>query len=177
MTVRLRRVVWPAVFVAAFVVFIVVAVFPTGSLRWDDLGGLMGGDGAPAVLPASALGATPGDDERGVDPTSLFGTWRDLVGVGSCRLVQGASMMPTWVPVVARLAGADPVHLRLDSSDALGGRGRDVLWPWFVTEVELGEGVDASAVAARWPRLAALALEARTERDADPAPAEEEVAR
>ena len=29
MSVRLRRVVWPAVFLAAFVVFIVVAVFPT----------------------------------------------------------------------------------------------------------------------------------------------------
>ena len=157
----------------------VVAVFPTGSLRWDDLGGLMGGDGAVGVVPAPVAGAVEGDaverDVRGVDPSGPFGTWRGLLGVGSCRLEQGASMLPAWLPVVARLAGADPVVLRLDSAAAPAGRTRDLVWPWFLTAVELGAGVDPTEVADRWPRLSALADRSSPERA--PAPVEEEVAR
>lgn len=97
-----------------------VALLPTGSLRWDDLGGLMGAEGETAVLPADELGGP-------------VATWRALLGAGGCVLVAGDRRVPAWAPVAARLAGCDPVVVR-----AAGGEGAAApgWWRWFVSAPE-----------------------------------------
>jgi O-antigen/teichoic acid export membrane protein len=120
-----------------------VALLPTGALRWSDLGGLMGADG-PSVTIEAGEASTP------------VRTWRRLLGAGACTMVEADRRLPTWLPVAARLAGAEPVVLRVDAVLPGSGRLRNVVWPWFVARVELAPAIDASEVAERWPRLAPL---------------------
>ena len=97
----------------------VVALLPTGSLRWDDLGGLMGADGEQVEMRADELG-------------SALGTWRSLVGAGGCVIVGDRAPVPAWTPVAARLAGCDPVVVRVVGDQGNGPS----WWRWFVSAVE-----------------------------------------
>lgn len=166
----------PFVQLGAGLLSYVVFLLPTGSLRWEDLGGLMGASGPTAIVPASDRSieaGTPssldGSVEDGIDGRidggaravalgSPWPTWRALQGAGTCVLVEGDERLPAWLPVVARLAGADPVVLRLDRLPTGAGRVRNLVWPWFVASVELGPGIDVGSVRSRWPRLARLVV-------------------
>lgn len=139
-----------------------VALLPSGSLRWDDLGGLMGASGPAVMVPAPAPeredgpGGGRATPSRSVALETPCRTWRALRGVGLCVVVERDDRLPTWLPVAARLGGADPVVLRLERLIDGPDRLRDLLWPWFVSSVEVTAAVDQDVVARRWPRLAAL---------------------
>lgn len=147
-----------------------IALLPTGSLRWDDLGGLMGADGPTAIVGGApdGLDAPDGSTEESRDEATLtvapagpLGTWRSLVGSGACVLVEDGTAVALWAPVVARLAGCEPVRLRvLDPVPAKDGW-RNRLWPWFLTSVEVDDpdGPGGAAVRDRWPRLADRVVE------------------
>ena len=117
------------------VVAYVVALLPTGSLRWDDLGGLMGADGAEVEVRTDELG-------------SAIGTWRSLLGAGGCVIVEDHAPAPAWAPVAARLAGCDPVIVRTNPDRSHGEVGR-WWWRWFVSVVEPGAPAPASSAAGR----------------------------
>ncbi len=102
-----------------------VALLPTGSLHWDDLGGLMGADGESVEVAAGALG-------------SPLATWRSLLGAGGCVVVGGPDRVPGWAPVAARLAGCDPVVVRVTDDRRDGRDGGHWWWRWFVSAVEHG---------------------------------------
>jgi len=152
---------WLAPFVQLGIGLAAYALFllPTGSLRWDDLGGLMGASGATTLVPA-----TPDEVDEGevaVARASPLGSWRSLQGAGTCVLVERDERLPGWLPVVARLAGADPVVLRVDRLLDGPDRWRNLVWPWFVARVEVGaevvgDEVQVEAARERWPRLARL---------------------
>ena len=141
--------------VIGIVVYLVV-LLPTGALRWDDLGGLMGSDAAPVVVPGEAVRADGPGGVQGVPLTSPWATWRALLGAGHCVLVERDRPLPTWLPVAARLAGADPVVLRVEEQVDAPDRRRNLLWPWFVGRLELGPHVDETVTRSRWPRLVPL---------------------
>lgn len=131
-----------------------VALLPTGSLRWDDLGGLMGADGPTAIV-----GRPQGADGDGTLPIERAGplrTWRALLGSGACVLVEDGVAVPLWGPPVARLAGCEPVHLRVVDPAPHRDGWRNRLWPWFLTTVEGVDPADpnGAALRSRWPRLA-----------------------
>ncbi len=133
-------------------------LLPTGSLRWDDLGGLMGASGPRTIVGrGDDVGALePADGEVVAAVSTPLRTWRTLQGAGACVLVERGPRLPAWLPIAARLAGADPVVLRVEALVDGPDRVRNLLWPWFVAEVDVDGSVDADAVRQRWPRLAGL---------------------
>jgi hypothetical protein len=93
-----------------------LALLPTRSLEWSDLGGLFHGD-----RPAAEVTFGNGDDRGPI------GTWRSLQGAdgATLRAADGAAV-PRWAPVAARLAGCDPVTVD-------GGGTAPRWWRWFVS--------------------------------------------
>lgn len=144
------------------VVAYALALLPTGALRWDDLGGLMGADGPTAIV--GGPDGVPADGTLSVSQAGPLGTWRTLVGSGACVLVEDGGAIPLWLPVVARLAGCEPVRLRVIEPSAGADRWRNRLWPWFLTAVEVddAEGPTGVATRARWPRLADRVVDERS---------------
>ena len=137
-----------------------VALLPTGALRWDDLGGLMGADGDVRVVVA-------GTDrpETGVERLrSPVAAWRSLLGAGACVLVPSTVPVRAWAPVAARLAGCDPVVVRFDPPDH-GGARPPRWWRWFVTRAEVGGPVEGreARIADLRRRLAGVPVEAAPE--------------
>jgi O-antigen/teichoic acid export membrane protein len=106
----------------------VVALLPTGALRWSDIAG---------VIPAGTGTAT-------VDASSAGGpvaTWRSLRPVAACEIEIGERPV-WWLPVVARLAGC--LSVTATSSDRSPDVRRPRLWRWFVdpqpVSTRAGEG-------------------------------------
>jgi hypothetical protein len=119
------------------VVLYLVVLLPTGSLRWSDLGGLVGGSGPTATAtvqadhrlvlaseaasvhdedvqdaPAVAASGTtehvaPGEQQVALRPREA---WRGLRGAGVCRISTAEGVRrPLWLALAARAAGCHPV--------------------------------------------------------------------
>jgi hypothetical protein len=114
----------------------------------------MGAEGPTAIV-----GRPQGADGDGTLPIERAGplrTWRALLGSGACVLVEDGVAVPLWGPPVARLAGCEPVHLRVVDPAPHRDGWRNRLWPWFLTTVEGVDPADpnGAALRSRWPRLA-----------------------
>jgi O-antigen/teichoic acid export membrane protein len=137
LVLALGLLVHPFVQVVVGVVLYLVVLLPTGSLRWSDLGGLVGGSGPTATAtvradhrlvlvseaasvhdedvqdaPAVAASGTtehvaPGEQQVALRPREA---WRALRGAGACRIRTADGVRrPLWLAVAARAGGCHPV--------------------------------------------------------------------
>lgn len=171
----------PVVQVVVGLVVYLAVLLPTGSLRWDDLGGLVAADGEPVEVVVGAAGAAgaPGDaagppapsragaprtiDLAGASPRVA---WRALRGTGACRLRAEGGPGPWWLPVAARAAGCGP--LTADAEVADGGVVRRLVHRWFVDPPSAAEPAEPAGAASGSAGTASGSAGAHTSADDHP---------
>ena len=94
-----------------------LALLPTRSLTWGDLGGLMSIDGPPALVAPAGDRHDVDDGTLVVPHGSLLATRRALRGARSCEVRAARSGDVRWVPLAARLAGCQRVTCTLDAGE------------------------------------------------------------
>jgi O-antigen/teichoic acid export membrane protein len=126
----------PLVQVVAGALVYVVALLPSGSLRWSDLGGLVASGGEDVTLSIrgehddDGVVVVTGDEPAAVVPAGARSVVRALQGAGQCTVVPWPGRRtPVWVPVAARVAGCNPVRM---PGERPSGLLRRLVWPWFL---------------------------------------------